>query len=177
MLAESGIQKRISFYVAPIHSWGNDAHKESLTTAEFSEWEIQWLAEMYELGFSPHILPKRRPIVCFAVSPSAELVDATGALFNCTEVSYVPKYGSPNEYAIGSVESGEVAGKRERLATFNDHVRQGEYGCSSCRMLPVCGGCCPKLWSESITPCPSTKFNIESRLLLKYAMFRLEQGA
>jgi uncharacterized protein len=177
MLAAAGVQRKLSFYVAPVHSWGNDAHQESLSAEEFAAWEINWFVEMYELGFAPSLLPKRRPIVCFAVSPDAELVDAKGELFNCTEVSYVPKYGEPNEYAIGTVEAGELPGKRARLADFNSRVRQGEYDCSDCRMLPVCGGRCPKLWQEGIPPCPTAKFNIETRLLLKYAMFRLEQQA
>jgi uncharacterized protein len=137
MLAEAGVQKKLSFYVAPIHSWGNDAHKESLSSEEFAQWEIRWLIELYEAGFKPALLPKRRPIVCFAVSPTSELIDANGDLFNCTEVSYVPKYGNPNEFTIGTVEKGEIPGKRARLADFTLHVRQGEYGCSSCRMLPV----------------------------------------
>jgi uncharacterized protein len=176
MLADEGVQKRLAFYVAPIHSWGNDAHLESLSNAEFAEWEIRWFVEMIELGFSPSLLPKRRPIVCFAVQPNAELVDAHGELFNCTEVSYVPRYGKPNVFAIGNLASGEVDGKRRVLGDFNQHVRREEYACHACRMLPVCGGRCPKLWLEGIVPCPSPKFNIETRLLLKLAMSRLQAG-
>jgi len=173
MLADAGIQDRISFYVAPIHSWGNDAHQESLSNEEFATWEIRWFAEMIELGFKPALLPKRRPIVCFAVSPNAELVDANGDLFNCTEVSYVPKYGRPNIYSIGSLKTGETPGKRAKLGDFNQRIARGEYQCHTCKMLPVCGGRCPKLWQEGIVPCPTPKFNIENRLLLKYAESRL----
>lgn len=177
MFAETDIQGRISFYVAPVHSWGNDAHLESLTAGEFSELEVNWLVEMIELGFSPPVLPKRRPIVCFAVSPDAELVDANGDLFNCTEVSYVPKYGKPNKFAIGALTTGEILGKRDILGDFNDRIGRGEYECATCRMLPVCGGRCPKLWQEGIAPCPSAKYNIESRLLIKYAMSRLPKSS
>jgi uncharacterized protein len=143
----------------------------------FADWEIRWFVEMAELGFGLALLPKRRPIVCFAVLPTAELVDANGELFNCTEVSYVPKYGRPNEYAIGTVAGGEQPGRRQRLALFNERVGRGGYDCSECRMLPVCGGCCPKLWEEGITPCPTPKFNIETRLLLRYALARVDASA
>lgn len=173
MLAEAGVQERINFYVAPIHSWGNDAHTLSLSTEEFAEWEIKWLAQMIELGFNPGLTPGRKPIVCLAVMPQGDLVDAHGSLFNCTEVSYVPTYGTPNKFAIGHVSSGEILGKRNLLGDFNARVGRGEYLCSSCRMLPVCGGACPKLWHEGIIPCPSTKYNIEERLLLSYATSRL----
>jgi uncharacterized protein len=40
-------------------------------------------------------------------------------------------------------------------------------------MLPVCGGACPKAWLEGHRPCPSAKWNIESRLLLSYAASRI----
>ncbi|MBA3923143.1 MAG: radical SAM protein, partial [Nostocaceae cyanobacterium] len=50
LLAAEGIQDKISFYVAPIHSWGNDAHSLSLSKEQFATWEIAWFGEMIELG-------------------------------------------------------------------------------------------------------------------------------
>jgi uncharacterized protein len=173
MLAEKGVQERIGFYVAPIHSWGNDAHTRSLSAEEFATWEITWLAEMIQLGFKPGLIPSRKPVVCMAVNPQAELVDAYGTIFNCSEVSYVPTYGSPNEYAIGHLSGKEIPDKREQLGNFNAQVRQGEFPCSSCQMLPVCGGACPKSWKEGLEPCPSAKLNIKERLLLDYAISRI----
>jgi uncharacterized protein len=174
LLAEAGLQSRIRFYVAPIHSWGNDAHKMSLSAEEFADQEIAWFAEMATLGFAVSTVPDLIPIVCIAVRPESELVDANGDLYNCTEVSYVPAYGTPNKFAIGHVASGESADARRAFGDFNDRVASGAYGCSNCRMLPVCGGACPKEWLEGRTPCPSAKRNIEQRLLLAYALSRLK---
>jgi uncharacterized protein len=176
MLAGAAIQQRIKFYVAPIHSWGNDAHKLSLTAQEFADMEVQWFGEMIRLGFRTGLLPTLQPVVCLAVQPHGTLVDATGTLFNCTEVSYVPAYGNPNLFAIGHVSSGETGGAtRALLGDFNSRVGRGEYPCSSCRMLPVCGGACPKAWLEGHEPCPSAKLNVESRLLLSYALTRIAE--
>lgn len=175
MLAEEGLQERIRFYTASVYSWGNDAHTRSLSPEEFAAWDIAWLSEMIQLGFKPGLIPSRQHIVCMAVMPNAELVDAYGNIFNCTEVSYVPTYSTPNEYAISHLSGKEMPGKRERLGNFNELVRQGEYPCSSCRMLPVCGGACPKSWQEGLARCPSAKINIEQRLLLSYAVSRIEQ--
>ncbi len=174
-LAEEGVQERIGFYIAPIHSWGNEAHKVSLSREEFAQWEIEWYAQMIKLGFEPVLKPERKPVVCLAVKPHGELIDAEGTLFNCTEVSYVPTYGTPNTYTIGHITTGEIDGKRDLLSGFNERVSRGEYLCSSCRMLPVCGGSCPKQWQEGLIPCPSTKDNIEERLLLIYASSRLSR--
>jgi uncharacterized protein len=169
LLADHGVQKRIHYYVAPIHAWGNDAHTRSLAAEEFAQLELGWLAEMVSLGFPVAILPELVPIVCLAVRPDAEVVDATGALFNCTEVSYVPAYGVPNRFAIGSLENGESPGRRQAIGSFHDRVLRFEVPCAECRMLPVCGGACPKAWLEGHSPCPSAKTNIETRLLLAYA--------
>jgi uncharacterized protein len=169
LLASEGVQRRIHFYVAPIHSWGNDAHQLSLDPQEFADREIEWFVRMLDLGFPISLVPALSPIVCIAVEPDSVLIDATGELYNCTEVSYVPTYGNPNEFSIGRVANGEIPGARDRIGDFNDRVAAGAYACSSCRMLPVCGGACPKEWLEGREPCPSAKRNIEQRLLLAYA--------
>lgn len=174
MLADAGVAGRVRYYVAPIHSWGNDADSLSLSPEEFARRELDWLCQMAKLGFSPGLIPRRVPIVCLAVEPNSTLIDATGMLFNCTEVSYVPTYGNPNKFAVGHITRGESAGKRDVLGRFNDRVEAGAYACSSCRMLPVCGGACPKAWMEGHEPCPSARRNIEGRLLLSYALSRLD---
>ncbi|WP_156959406.1 radical SAM protein [Nocardia sp. BMG51109] len=166
-LAAAGIQRRINFYVAPIHDWGgNGAERASLSPEEFATEEIEWLCEMIALGFAPGVLPTRKPVVCMAVEPHSLLVDAVGGLFNCTEVPYVPTYGGTNRYRIGDVTVGEKPDARRELGSFNERVARHEYPCSSCRMLPVCGGACPKAWNDGHPPCPSTLHNIEARLLL-----------
>jgi uncharacterized protein len=177
MLAEAGVQNRLSWYAAPIHSWGNDAHRRSLDPADFAAREIEWFCEMIRLGFKIGFIPMPKPVVCVAVQPEGDVVDAGGNLFACTEAPYVPSYGEPNKYSIGHVATGETNGGRAVFADFNSRVARGEYGCSTCRMLPVCGGACPKAWQDGHEPCPSAKRNIEQRLLLAYAASRLPSGA
>jgi uncharacterized protein len=172
LLAAAGVQDRIHFYAAPVHSWGNDAHKRSLSPEEFADAEITWFAEMARLGFRVSVVPGLTPVVCIAVKPDSAVVDATGALYNCTEVSYVPAYGTPNRFSVGHVETGADAAARQMLGGFHDRVAAGVYSCATCRMLPVCGGACPKQWLEGRAPCPSAKLNIEDRLLLGYALSR-----
>jgi uncharacterized protein len=172
-LAEQGLQRRISFYVAPIHSWGNDAHHQALSHEDFAAWEIEWLAQLINRGFGVGLVPARKRIVCLAVQSDGELIDAYGDSFNCTEVSMVPSYGSPNVYA--REPSGRETPESKTLRTFNDGVASGRYdSCARCPMLPVCGGACPKLWEEGHLPCPSAKFNIRERLNLVYAASRRE---
>lgn len=104
-MASDGLQKFISFYVAPIHSWGNDAHQLSAEKKTFADWEIEWLIEMQECGFKVNWLPKRKKSVCFAVRPNAELIDPYGGIYGCSEVSIVPSYevDGKNIHEIGNV--------------------------------------------------------------------------
>jgi uncharacterized protein len=177
LLADAGLQQKVGYYVAPIHSWGNDAHRLALSPEEFARLEIDWLCEMMQLGFMPGLLPGRNPVTCVAVEPHSMVVDAAGDMFNCTEASYVPTYGKPNLLATGHVSTGEDPARRRLLGDFNVHVANGDYPCTSCRMLPVCGGACPKAWLEGNEPCPSARRNIEARLLLWFAGERIRADA
>jgi len=176
LLAKGGLAKRISLHFAPVYSWGNDADANSLTPGDFARREVEWFAQMHNHGFGLDLLPSRQRIVCLAVHRDGELTDALGTVFNCTEVSYVPTYGNPNRYAIGTLEQDQSAAEAP-FRHFNEEILEGEHlQCESCQMLPVCGGACPKQWSEGNTPCPSSKENIVERLTLWYALQQIESG-
>jgi uncharacterized protein len=190
-MADDELADRLSFYVAPVHSWGNDAGN-LLDIEEYAAWEIEWIAHLAMLGFKPKLIPGRIKIVCMALKPEAELIDAAGSLFNCTEVSYVSAYvgeagrsfaaniklpivGAPtklssNIYSIGNLGDGEIPGKRGLLSRFNERVAAGEYTCAQCNLFPTCGGSCPKLWLEGTCRCPSEKYNFQQRLILAYLL-------
>lgn len=198
-LAEAGVLERLAdFIIRPVHDWGNDAGGQALAAEEFAELEIKWLSELIALGFTPQgLVPQREELLCLAVMPRSVLVDPHGRLFNCGEASLVaapprqrgtpaaagggknpawqlPVLSTSEVYSLGDLERGEQPGRRQVLGDFAARLAQGQYACHTCRMLPVCGGSCPKHWLEGGMPCPSTKFNIEARLLLSYAVARLE---
>jgi len=168
-LAAAGVQRKITFYVASVYSWGNAAHELALPPEEFSAMEMAWLSEQISLGFDPRLIPPVKPVVCMAVKPESRLYDAYGNIFNCTEVSYVPSYGMPNKYMLGQVWNIAKEDKHGRLDGFNQKISEGIYPCSTCSILPICGGACPKKWLEGYVPCPSIKRNINDRLKLAYA--------
>jgi uncharacterized protein len=169
LLADHGLQDRIRFYTSPIHDWGNEAGTGSLDLAEYAALEVGWLAHQFERGFSPGVIPGPQPVVCFATSHANELIDSDGNLFNCTEVSFVPAYGTPNEFALGHIDGSTGPATRGYFGDWNQHVQAGTVPCSTCRILPVCGGACPKAWYDGTPPCPSVKHNIVDRMLLDLA--------
>ncbi|GGB50164.1 radical SAM/SPASM domain-containing protein [Roseibium aquae] len=174
-LASDGLQERIRFYTAPVHSWGNDAHLQAVELARYAKWELNCLAYLVNRGFRSGLVPNRKNVVCMAAMKNGLLVDAYGEAFDCTEVSYVPAYGSDNTYKIGTLAEGIDANKRKIFSEYLGNVKSGELPCASCEILPICGGSCPKQWNEGLTPCPPTKLNIRGRLLLHYCASKIRE--
>ncbi len=171
LLKENGLDDKISyFYPVGIYSWaGNDAQKKSLTKEGFAKRELGWMIDSINHGLDTSIsIPQRRKIVCMSVANDAEMVDAFGNVFNCTEVSYTDFYEN-TPHVLGNLKQNAFAEfKAPPLKDWNDKVLQGKFPCSTCRLLPVCGGRCPKSWEEGLEACPPFKYNIRERLKLLY---------
>ncbi|MEN9946234.1 MAG: hypothetical protein RLZZ293_620 [Pseudomonadota bacterium] len=176
-LHQDGILTRASIYFAQIHAWGNDAHTLAADKQQFADWEIEWLLLLDELGYKILPLPRRNKHLCMATSQNSELIDPFGNIFSCTEVSLVNSYldhNGNNIYQIGHITHQQRdQTKRNQLADFIHQQKLKDYWCGSCKLLPICGGSCPKAWLENIPPCPSIKYNINQRLLIHYAKTRL----
>lgn len=172
MMAKDGMHKQIGyFYPVGVYSWGgNDAHKKSLTKQEFGYLQIQWYIRMYELGFyESYGIGARKKITCVAVGGPSEMYDAFGNVFNCTEVSYSDNYnGTP--YVIGNLKDDYLATfKNKPLNDWNETIKNTtNYPCHKCKILPVCGGACPKSWIEGMPACPPKKYTMLKDLEMKY---------
>ena len=170
LLANHGLHKKLKFYPSPIHSWGNDAHTLSLEKKDYAAKETEWILEMIRLGFVvTGLLPSLKRGVCIAVTDDAEVVDAYGNIYNCTEVPYVPVYEN-SDYVLGNIRrtSPEKIERPRSFQDWNTKVLTENNACSRCNILPVCGGMCPKSWEEGINACPSNKFNLKEKLVLAY---------
>lgn len=173
ILEEKDILKKIhAFYIAPIHSWGNDAHLMSLSKEEYAKLEMDFYIKLLEKGkaFSSLLPNSLKQIVCLAVQKDGELIDSSGDIYNCTEISQVPEYEKDvNIYKIDNLNNTNEPFLKERpLSNWNNDVLEGKFPCSTCSILPICGGACPKLWYENISPCPILKYNIKDRLIFDF---------
>jgi uncharacterized protein len=170
--ANSLHQKIANFYPIGIYSWGNDAHKKSLTKEEFAQRELVWLAQKIKNNFRvSSLIPSRVKKVCFTVSKHSEMYDSYGNVFDCSEVSYVPAY-KESEYVLGNINNAPPSTKfkRSTLNDWNDTILTDKFPCHTCEMLPVCGGSCPKSWHEDMRACPTNKFNIKDKLMMSYVL-------
>jgi len=168
-LASHQLQNSVTFYLAPVHSWGNNASMGDLTIEQFATLELSWLHEMIAFGFRVQILPKRKSVVCLLAIPNSHVIDAFGNQFKCSEISYVPLYKNNSRYRRPHISEEIGKGDLVEINEFHEGIRQGTFGCSTCSILPVCGGSCPKEWLDGGRPCPPSKFNIEEKILLLIA--------
>lgn len=170
-LIRDELADKVNFYVAPLHSWGNDAHKLAAEKQDFANWEIDWLVKQLanKMAISK-LIPERNYEVCLALSKEGELVDSFGNVFNCTETSLVPAYGdnANNKYSLGKIAGKIDLEKRKLFGNFYHEIEK--YPCHTCVMLPMCGGSCPKQWLEGHIPCPTNKYNINQKMALSYSM-------
>jgi uncharacterized protein len=173
LLEENKILEFVKFYMAPIHSWGNDADMNGLTMEEFAEIELENNLNLVKKGKIIQFIPGARTnIVCMSLKENAELFDANGNLFNCSEVSQVPKYENDNnKHSLGNylTDDFKTLDSIERpFKNWNNEIFEIDLPCKSCKILPICGGHCPKLWKEGVVACPSMKYNFEDRMLAQF---------
>ena len=168
-LSTAGLQSGVSVYFAPLHNWGNSAGGDAISAEVFSQHELSWYASLLDKRFQLGLIPSRKKQVCLSLSPTSSVFDAYGDSFNCSELSQVPAYGTPNKHRLGNLKLIATTGKERLYGDFNDKIERNETTCKNCYCLPVCGGACPKSWEDGNVPCPSYKFNFKQRLLLQYA--------
>jgi uncharacterized protein len=155
----------VSFSIVPVHSWGNDVSDVELVRRDFAAVELGWLHQLHENGLAFALLPRRpQTVLCPATTRSAEIISSTGNIFSCTEYPLVPA-AERNLALVHLSRAGDEVGRpKGPFDDWNDDIAQGKSWCTTCVLMPTCGGSCPKAWYEGHPPCPSYKYNIQGRL-------------
>jgi uncharacterized protein len=154
--------------IAPIHSWGNDAHERSLTFEEFGELRMDLTICLLEMGLLEKVpFPSRVRVLCQAITEDSLYLDANGNIYDCSETPLVPVH--KEKFKLGTLSSSiKELYQNRNYNKWNEELKNNEYECGECNLLPVCGGGCPKAWKENFKPCPFYKYNFEEYLILGY---------
>lgn len=153
------LKKLASFYIAPIHSWGNNAHKSAINVEEFADIELEFFTTLLLKGCRFNFLESAKRRTCMAVSRHDEVYDMSGNIYNCTEAPLVDGYA--DSYTINPRKEDERKFHDWYNLLFNSK-------CKGCKILPLCLGVCPKQSEEGTVVCPSIKYNIKKVILLHY---------
>jgi uncharacterized protein len=144
-----------AFYIAPVRNWGEVSAGDLYNEATwFANFEISIFSKLFEMGARPELLPRPKQRTCVAAAESPAVVAPNGELYFCTEVP-LSEHGEGNQ-----------AWRDLDLATWREGLRKGSYPCSTCSLLPICGGSCPKDWLKGNPACPPFKQNITKRMQL-----------
>lgn len=183
LLCSLGIQNKVIVDLVPIHDWGNNNADESIGIDKdlFASKEIDWLIKLKKLGFRlSGYLPSRRYGTCMTTTFDSELIDANGDVSYCWEVPYTEGLEKDRELVVGNVSDNKVyTGDHTQapLRHWYDDILNGlnnSENCKSCKLLPACGGHCPISWYKGKRACPTFKFNLEDKLILKYLDGKIE---
>lgn len=155
--------ENVSYDLKPVYPWSNDVSAVEIERKKFAAFEVDLMIKTLELGMKLGYLQRATEVTCAALDPYAEIISSTGKLFSCTEHPLVTAHET-NDF-IGTLDD-EWTGQRPkgRFDDFNLKVLAGEMPCSSCKLLGVCGGSCPKQWEQGYIACPSLKYNLQDRL-------------
>ncbi|GAA2995305.1 radical SAM/SPASM domain-containing protein [Actinokineospora diospyrosa] len=166
-VADGGLaHPRVAFYTALVRSWGNDVSDFAIHGDDTAEVDRRWIAAYRDHGLTTALLPlARKPVVCVAVTRSAEVIDPAGKVHSCTEQPLVP---GREHTALGRVTDLQTPAIRPSGAYdgWYEDLRGGSSGayCPSCAIFPICGGGCPLVWHEGRPACPTIKTTLPARL-------------
>jgi len=174
LLKENNIHNKVIFSLARVTDWGdNEAgtkKKGGISKEEFAQLEIEVILKQIAENFQltpKNIIPQRRTNPCMVTNENTEVFDGFGNVSTCWEVPYTPYFNNEKFVAGNLVKNSNIDTSNVAMRKWFDEIPTNESWCKSCKFLPVCGGSCPKEWYQGIPACPSFKFNIDERLLMK----------
>lgn len=171
MFVEKNIQRKILFYTAAVVSWSNNGAGSLKGRKILGEKSTEHIAYMVENNFNIGILPYRvAPFKCLGTDINAEMYDADGNIFDCSETSYSDYY-SKQGYVLGNVlltpdKDGEKRSKLQYVPKML--LKQRINPCNECKFYPLCGGLCPLALIEGTPRCPTFIYNMEDRIFLDF---------
>lgn len=169
MLYKNNMQDKVLFYTSPVVSWSNNGAGSLQGHRLLGEMSSKHIDYMVSHGFKVTILPKRAvPYICLGTDEHAEMYDADGNIFDCSETSYSDYYEKKG-FVLGNVAEGTSTNKRSRLYAVPKMLLEKQMQpCNECKFYPLCGGLCPLGLLEGEPRCPSFVYNIEARIVLAY---------
>lgn len=167
-----GIHNGVSVYFAPVESVAENASgcDSCLSKTDYADVESRLQEIAFEKGLMA--LPKMPRFLglCTAVKPNSYVIVPNGDLHKCwdTVMESTMRVGSVMKGSVRRSDAGTEA-LWNQWSPFDNDV------CSSCTLLPTCGGACAFKFVHNDyasgeagrLPCPSLKFNMAEQLFLR----------
>lgn len=179
LIVENGIQDKINFYTASVISWAHNGAGSDDARKRLGEATTEILEFMIRHGFHVSVLPHRcPPFMCLGTDTDAEMYDAEGNIFDCSETSYSDYYVDKG-LVLGNVMHDDTTHiKRSNINRIPSMLLNKEIQpCRECKFYPLCGGMCPLALMEGTPRCPSFIHNIEDLMFLDFIVKQRQKQA
>lgn len=167
-----GQRKNFKVYFAPVEAMTQGCHLvEDMTMGKSDYGELE--AELYRYGFEKGLTqlpyPPRFHGTCAAVKPFGLVIIPSGNIHKCWDTVNNPLYAVGNIFDIDALKENKLMQEWLKWTPFENDT------CRNCKILPNCAGACAYKFIHSedtrgeaaVLPCPSWKYNIKERLLLR----------
>lgn len=152
------LQRTVSLYVAPVENINNIMDDDMcLSMADFSEYELYFLKQSSQKGFSVVSMPLHKYSFCGAVNMNTIVIGPNGEYYKCwNDIGRA-------EFSIGNVYEGTKSNNGINSWLLYDPYVDKE--CSVCKLFPICVGGCPyQRIRVGRKKCRSIKYNYDGML-------------
>jgi uncharacterized protein len=173
-LVEAGLsgRKNLKIYFAPVEAITSACHtiaSVTLTKSGYGQLEAELNRHAFEANLSSLPYPPRFRGSCAAVRPKGFVVLPDGEMHKCWNTVSWP------EKRVGTIFDLDALNMDPQVLNWLHWSPLDNDACRHCALLPVCAGACAykflypddTLGEAAALPCPSWKYNIKERLLLR----------
>ncbi|MDD5394244.1 MAG: TIGR04463 family radical SAM/SPASM RiPP maturase [Thiothrix sp.] len=174
VLAAEGLanQQNFRLYFAPIEAMTVGCHSVEgacMSKSDYGQLETRIYRYAFDKGLTGLPYPPRFHGSCGAIRPSSFIVIPSGDIHKCWDTVTYP------QHAIGSIFDMDKAIRSEKTMRWLSWSPFNNDACRNCKLLPNCAGACAYKFlhaddtrgEAASLPCPSWKYNIKERLLLR----------
>jgi uncharacterized protein len=173
-LVEAGLsgRKNLKIYFAPVEAITSACHtvaSVTMTKSGYSQLEAELNRHAFEANLSSLPYPPRFRGSCAAVRPKGFVVLPDGEMHKCWDTVSWP------DKRVGTIFDLDALNTDQQVLNWLHWSPFDNDTCRDCTLLPVCAGACAykflypddTMGEAATLPCPSWKYNIKERLLLR----------
>ncbi|NEQ72840.1 MAG: radical SAM/SPASM domain protein maturase [Okeania sp. SIO2C9] len=173
-LAAQGLanKKNFKLYFAPVEAMTEGCHivaDVTMQKSRYADLETNLFRYAFEKGLTSLPYPPRFRGTCGAVRPRGFVVVPNGDIHKCWDTVSWPEKRIGTVFKLEDIRQDEQAMKWMKWNPFENDT------CRNCKILPNCAGACAFKFvhaeetrgEAAILPCPSWKYNIKERLVLR----------
>ncbi len=165
-------RSNLALYFAPVEAITDGCHDIAEVTmgkSAYGRLETELHRYAYEKGLSGLPYPPRFRGTCLAVRPKGFVIVPDGDVHKCWDTVH------DRGRRVGTIFDVDALNHDERVLDWLRWSPFDHRACRNCRILPNCAGACAYKFvhahdtrgEAAVLPCPSWKYNIKERLLLR----------